>query len=90
MARRLAFEAVQVAELHSSATGRGVDAGDMATTTPREAVEAVQAHPLLPAGDDERFTGYGVIGVPFTSGTTSGCATSSALPDHRRSAAGSA
>jgi hypothetical protein len=40
----------------------------MTTTTPRQAVEAVQAHPLLPEGDDERFTGYGVMGVPFTSG----------------------
>jgi hypothetical protein len=40
----------------------------MTTTTPRRAVEAVQAHPLLPTGDDERFTGYGVMGVPFASG----------------------
>ena len=40
----------------------------MTTTTPRQAVEAVQAHPLLPDGDDERFTGYGVMGVPFASG----------------------
>ena len=40
----------------------------MTTTTPRQAVEAVQAHPLLPTGDDERFTGYGVMGVPFASG----------------------
>jgi hypothetical protein len=40
----------------------------MTTTTPRQAVEAVQAHPLLPLGQDERFTGYGVMGVPFASG----------------------
>jgi hypothetical protein len=40
----------------------------MTTTTPRQAVEALQAQPLLPEGDDERFTGYGVIGMPFASG----------------------
>ena len=40
----------------------------MTTTTPRQAVEAVQAHPRLPEGDDERFTGYGVMGMPFASG----------------------
>ena len=28
----------------------------------------MQAHPLLAEGDDERFTGYGVMGVPFASG----------------------
>lgn len=40
----------------------------MTTTTPRHAVEAVQAHPILPDGHDERFVGYGVMGVPFASG----------------------
>jgi hypothetical protein len=40
----------------------------MTTTTPRQAVEALQAHPRLPDGDDERFTGYGVMGMPFASG----------------------
>jgi hypothetical protein len=40
----------------------------MTTTTPRQAVEALQAQPLLPEGDDERFTGYGVMGIPFASG----------------------
>ena len=40
----------------------------MTTTTPRQAVEALQAQPLLPEGDDERFTGYGVMGMPFASG----------------------
>ena len=40
----------------------------MTTTTPRQAVEALQAQPGLPEGDDERFTGYGVMGMPFASG----------------------
>ena len=40
----------------------------MTTTTPRQAVEALQAQPRLPEGDDERFIGYGVMGVPFASG----------------------
>jgi hypothetical protein len=40
----------------------------MTRTTPRQAVEALQAHPRLPEGDDERFTGYGVMGMPFASG----------------------
>lgn len=43
-------------------------AGRMTTTTPRQAVRVLQAHPRLPDGDDERFTGYGVMGVPFASG----------------------
>src|SRR6266545_2539701 len=40
----------------------------MTTTTPRQAVEALVAEPRLPEGDDERFTGYGVMGMPFASG----------------------
>ena len=40
----------------------------MTTTTPRQAVAHLQAHPHLVEGDDERFTGYGVMGVPFASG----------------------
>ena len=40
----------------------------MTTTTPRQAVEEMQANPRLSEGDDERFTGYGVMGVPFASG----------------------
>jgi hypothetical protein len=38
------------------------------TTTPQQAVQALLASPTLPEGDDERFTGYGVMGVPFASG----------------------
>jgi hypothetical protein len=38
------------------------------TTTPRHAVETLLADPRLPDGDDERFTGYGVMGMPFASG----------------------
>jgi hypothetical protein len=37
-------------------------------TTPHEAVEALLAQPRLPEGNDERFTGYGVMGMPFASG----------------------
>ena len=40
----------------------------MSTLTPRQAVEALQSRPTLPDGNDERFTGYGVLGVPFESG----------------------
>lgn len=40
----------------------------MTTTTPRQAVDALLAQPRLPDGDDERFAGYGVMGLPFASG----------------------
>ncbi|MGV9710095.1 hypothetical protein ACWDTI_05475 [Gordonia sp. NPDC003424] len=40
----------------------------MNTHTPRDAVTALRAHPSLPGGSDERFTGYGVMGLPFSSG----------------------
>lgn len=40
----------------------------MTTMTPRARVEALQQHPQLVAGTDERFTGYGVMGLPFASG----------------------
>lgn len=36
--------------------------------SPRDAVTAVEADPSLPAGADERFAGYGVMGLPFASG----------------------
>ena len=36
--------------------------------TPRDAAEAVTAHPVLPAGDDERFVGFGIMGLPFAGG----------------------
>jgi hypothetical protein len=45
----------------------GPESGRM-TRTPREAVEVQHADPRLPEGDDERFTGYGVLGMPFASG----------------------
>ena len=38
------------------------------TTTPRDAATAVVDNPLLPAGDDERVAGFGVMGLPFASG----------------------
>jgi hypothetical protein len=40
----------------------------MTTTTPRQAVQAAQADPRLPQGDDDRFAGYGVMGLPFAGG----------------------
>ncbi|MGV1010570.1 MAG: hypothetical protein ACOYBY_18550, partial [Dermatophilaceae bacterium] len=43
------------------------DAGAM-VTTPREAVTTIAANPQLDRGSDERFTGYGAMGVPFSGG----------------------
>jgi len=36
--------------------------------SPRTLVESVEHHPVLPSGPEERFAGYGVMGVPFSSG----------------------
>jgi hypothetical protein len=36
--------------------------------TPRALAEEMERRPGLPTGHDERFVGYGVMGVPFTSG----------------------
>jgi hypothetical protein len=36
--------------------------------TPLDAANAVLRHPVLPAGNDERFVGFGVMGLPFASG----------------------
>jgi hypothetical protein len=41
---------------------------DTAREAPRPLVEQLEAAPLLPAGAEERFNGYGVMGLPFTSG----------------------
>ena len=35
---------------------------------PRSVVEQLEAAPSLPTGADERFNGYGVMGLPFSSG----------------------
>jgi hypothetical protein len=35
---------------------------------PRELVERLEQGAELPSGNEERFAGYGVMGVPFTSG----------------------
>lgn len=35
---------------------------------PREVVAEIEAHPSLPEGSEERFAGYGVMGLPFSSG----------------------
>jgi hypothetical protein len=36
--------------------------------TPQDAATAVADNPVLPAGDDERFVGLGVMELPFSSG----------------------
>jgi hypothetical protein len=36
--------------------------------TPADAAAAVLHNPALPPGDDERFAGFGVLGLPFASG----------------------
>jgi hypothetical protein len=36
--------------------------------SPRTLVESVEHDPALPSGPEERFAGYGVMGVPFSSG----------------------
>ncbi|AOT03858.1 hypothetical protein [Arthrobacter sp. U41] len=36
--------------------------------SPRDLVESVEQNPALPSGPEERFAGYGVMGVPFSSG----------------------
>jgi hypothetical protein len=38
------------------------------TQNPHDAVKAVLDNPVLPDGDDERFAGFGVMGLPFESG----------------------
>ncbi|MCV7028012.1 hypothetical protein [Mycobacterium sherrisii] len=35
--------------------------------TPADAASEVLRNPTLPAGDDERFVGFGVLGLPFAS-----------------------
>jgi hypothetical protein len=49
--------------------GHYADAGVMTQKlTPREAATSMEHGTELPAGDDERVIGYGVIGLPFASG----------------------
>lgn len=38
------------------------------TSTPQAASVQVTGHPRLPEGDDERFTGFGVLGLTFRGG----------------------
>lgn len=38
------------------------------STTPRQAITTMGASPRLARGTDERFTGYGAMGVPYSSG----------------------
>lgn len=40
----------------------------MSNTTPRDVVDTLSADPRLVDGDDERFTGYGAMGVPYADG----------------------
>ena len=37
-------------------------------TEPRELVDRLEQSAELPSGNEERFAGYGVMGVPFASG----------------------
>jgi hypothetical protein len=51
--------------------GRGGTAQHRCMTrlhTPADAASAVLHNPALPPGDDERFAGFGVLGLPFASG----------------------
>jgi hypothetical protein len=49
--------------------GRGAQHRCMTTLrTPAEAASAVLHNPVVPAGDDERFVGFGVMGLPFVAG----------------------
>ena len=36
--------------------------------TPQETVAVTLANPMLPPGDDERFVGFGIMGLPFANG----------------------
>ena len=36
--------------------------------TPQDTVAALLANPMLPPGDDERFVGFGIMGLPFCNG----------------------
>jgi hypothetical protein len=36
--------------------------------TPHDIVSAMLADPVLPPGDDERFVGFGIMGLPFANG----------------------
>ncbi|MEO7006086.1 MAG: hypothetical protein ABI275_02980 [Terrimesophilobacter sp.] len=40
----------------------------MTRIEPRDVAQAAIDDPTLPAGTDERFSGYGVMGLPFSSG----------------------
>ncbi|WP_166983054.1 hypothetical protein [Paramicrobacterium fandaimingii] len=58
----------------------------MNAQTPRESVEKLQANRRVLDGDDERFTGYGIMGMPFASGhylTYRDMVTSSVGPPYR-------
>jgi hypothetical protein len=39
-----------------------------AVSSPRDLVARIEARPTLPGGSEERFAGYGVMGLPFRSG----------------------
>lgn len=40
----------------------------MAFMTPRDYAELAETHPELPKGREERVSGYGLMGIPFSSG----------------------
>ncbi len=37
-------------------------------SSPKSLVESIEFGPELPPGNEERFSGYGVMGLPFASG----------------------
>ena len=47
---------------------RSIISGMLNIKSPRDAALELQRNPILWPGTDERFTGYGVIGLPFASG----------------------
>ncbi len=53
---------------HAPSGWRTDDEAMFTNATPRDAATAVTASPQLPAGNDERFVGFGVMGLPFSSG----------------------
>ena len=49
-----------------SPTSEKAEVGNMAE--PKDLVDRLEQDAQLPSGNEERFAGYGVLGVPFTSG----------------------
>jgi hypothetical protein len=52
----------------ADASARGASPGGGKRRDPRSLAGQVESAPQLPPGDRERFNGYGLMGLPFTSG----------------------